>query len=220
MNKSMIFISLILILFSSGICTREGEEETDLYKKVFTNLSEVQENGVKIKYTSNKPINEELKKILKNYNENFLEAKLKKENDVVYYNDNIEKDDKRIKILASDEGQGTNIEIEMIQNTKHINIYNMKKELGKLVDDTSLKPQYFSYVKGKLKTEKQISDVNTMLKEKLIENGAIKFNSIPINSGITGVASNNKNLKLNYSISEYSGGKYLILGTPIIFTTY
>lgn len=220
MNKKIIFISLFVILCSSIFAQGVTDEESEIYNNIFTNFSSIEENGVKLQYGTKNNIMKEIEKISNIYNLEFIDSEIKKNDESYYYNKSIEDKENTIIVSASNEGQDTHIEVEIIEKTKYVNTRELAKKLEKLVDDTSVKPQYFSYVKGKLNSEKEINKINDELKEKLINNGAQKVNSIPINSGITGVALNNTDLNLNYSISEYSGGKYLIVGTPTIFTTY
>lgn len=220
MNKKIIFISLFFILCSSIFAQGEEEKESEIYNNIFTNFSSIEENGVKLQYDTKNNIIREVKKISNIYNIEFIDSEIKQNEESYYYNKSTEDKNNIITLSASNEGQDTHIEVEIIEKTKNVNIKELVKKLEKLVDDTFTKPQYFSYVKGKLNSQKEINKINEELKERLINNGAQKVNSIPINSGITGVASNNTDLNLNYSISEYSGGKYLIVGTPTIFTTY
>lgn len=220
MNKKIIFISLLIILCSSIFAQGEKEKESKIYSNIFTNFSSIEENGVKLQYDTKNNIMQEVKKISNIYNVELIDSEFKQNEESYYYNKSIQDKNNIITISASNEGQDTHIEVEIIEKTKNVNTKELVKKIDKLVDDTFTKPQYFSYVKGKLNSQKEINKINEELKEKLINNGAQKVNSIPINSGITGVASNNTDLNLNYSISEYSGGKYLIVGTPTIFTTY
>lgn len=220
MNKRIIFISLVLVLFSLIICQGERRRETSIYKNLFTNFSTIEENGVKVQYSINNSIFEECKKLCTSFNIDFKAEEIKKNDGVYYFNKIIVSGSRQTKLTVENEGQDTVVEIEIVENTKKVIVDDLKKELAKLVDDTFIKVQYFSYVKGNLNTQKQVSEINDYLQQKLKENGATKVNSIPINSGVTGVASNNRDFRFNYSICEYNSGKYLIVGTPTIFTTY
>ncbi len=220
MNKRIIFISLVLVLFSLIICQGERRRETSVYKNLFTNFSVIEENGVKVQYNTNHSILEECKKLSTYFNVDFKPEEIKRNEDIYYFTKIIISGNRQAKVTLENEGQDTIVEIELVENTKKVIVDDLKKELAKLVDDTFINIQYFSYVKGKLNTQKQINEINHYLQTKLKENGATKVNSIPINSGVTGVASNNREFQFNYSIFEYNSGKYLIVGTPTIFTTY
>ena len=209
-----------MFFFSLIICQGERRRETSIYKNIFTNFSTIEENGVKVQYSTSRSIFEECKKLSTYFDLDFKSEEIKKNDGIYYFSKVIVSGNRQTKVTLENEGQDTIVEIEIVQNTKQIIVDDLKKELAKLVDDTFINIRYFSYVKGKLNTQKQISEIKDYLQEKLKENGATKVNSIPINSGVTGVASNNRDFQFNYSICEYNSGKYLIIGTPTIFTTY
>jgi hypothetical protein len=52
------------------------------------------------------------------------------------------------------------------------------------------------------------------------ENYIRKINILKINNGYTGTGYLSNGEKINFALVKYNTGSYIIIGTPIIFTTY
>ncbi|MGL5245484.1 MAG: hypothetical protein ACRC7R_09960, partial [Sarcina sp.] len=105
-----------------------------------------------------------------------------------------------------------------IETSGLMDINKIKNVLEKLEDDTIEDKRYFSYLKGRINNENE-KNIETLIN--VIGKGYIKnMNTISINSGVTGIINLKNNEKINYSIMNYAIGTYLIVGSPIIFTTY
>lgn len=167
------------------------------------------ENGVKCNYVINGKAENEINRIkllILKYKDlssikitnNYLEAKTEDEEISIYtYNDKI----------------GCKVEVKIVNYEKENNINKLMKELIKLQNNNGNDIRYFSYIKSKVSNiEETLKDVenNKSLKDVRIIN---------INNGYTGIAKY-KNEKINFAINNYDTGSYLVIGTPIIFTTY
>lgn len=218
MRFRIALMSCFLYLFSLLTCQESMFNNDDTVLNVVTlNNIQISECGVKVQYFTNNNILSELNKIqsILNIGENNIVIKEQRENSLYI---EMNKDGTRYVIKGSAEDNLKVIELEIVKSTKDNDIKNLKKQLVKVQDDTWIKPQYYSYIKGRIVDEKK--DNIEVLERKLITNGATEVKTIPINSGFTGVAKFKNNLRLNYAICRYDRGTYLIIGTPIIFTTF
>ena len=167
------------------------------------------ENGVKCNYVINGKAENEINRIkllILKYKDlssikitnNYLEAKTEDEEISIYtYNDKI----------------GCKVEVKIVNYEKENNINKLMKELIKLQNNNGNDIRYFSYIKSK------VSNIEETLKNVENNKNLKGVRTININNGYTGIAKY-KNEKINFAINNYDTGSYLVIGTPIIFTTY
>lgn len=167
------------------------------------------ENGVKCNYVINGKAENEINRIkllILKYKDlssikitnNYLEAKTEDEEISIYtYNDKI----------------GCKVEVKIVNYEKENNINKLMKELIKLQNNNGNDIRYFSYIKSK------VSNIEETLKDVENNKNLKDVRIININNGYTGIAKY-KNEKINFAINNYDTGSYLVIGTPIIFTTY
>lgn len=219
--KKVIIIFILLISSSFIICqsTVIYKEET-IYKKIGQELNMIEESGIKLQYSTTRDLEQELNRI-----EKLLDIKLDiytTENMVKknYFNHEIDNTKYNIKILLNKEKNRTTSEIEIIDKSNRINIKNIKKKLNKIIDSTIKDEEYFTYTKGKLINGDNIEINNKKLIELIGYSQIKEYSVLPIKSGITGNIVLKNNCKFNYSFMKYNAEIYLIIGTPVIFTTY
>ena len=176
------------------------------------NISEFEENGVKLQYRTRDDITKEsyrIRKCLTNeINLNYMEIG---NNEFEAYNTDF---DINIKIWIED--KYTYVEIILInKNSKYttVDLHNMLKR----IENTRLENiQYFLYYKGK---EKELN--NNYFKDKLLEENYIQnIKILDINNGYSGTGYLGNGEKINFALINYNTGSHIIIGTPIIFTTY
>jgi len=95
--------------------------------------------------------------------------------------------------------------------------------------------KYFQYLKAKIQENnsnesiESIYTTNQRIIEILKNNGSENIETVSISNGLSTVAytkkyqekvNNNKLMDFNYAICNYSSGRYIIIGTPEIITTY
>lgn len=95
--------------------------------------------------------------------------------------------------------------------------------------------KYFQYLKAKIQESntnegiESIYAVNQRIIEVLKNNGSKNIETVSIKNGLSTVAytkkyqekvNNNKLMDFNYAVCNYSSGRYIIIGTPEIITTY
>ncbi|MDY4079703.1 MAG: hypothetical protein SOY42_13150 [Clostridium sp.] len=167
------------------------------------------ENGVKCNYIINGKAENEINRI------NLLLLKYKDLNNIKINNNYLEAktEDEEISIYTYTGKIGCKVEIKIVNYDKEDNINKLIKELIKLQNNNGNDIRYFSYIKSR------VNNIEETLKN-LENNKNLKgMQTININNGYTGIAKY-KNEKINFAINNYDTGSYLVIGTPIIFTTY
>lgn len=160
------------------------------------------ENGVKIQYNIKSSLDKEIERIKKIYiKENKIEET---EDDSHFYIVG----DKNIEVNLWCEDGIVFVEAISINNDKDIDTISLKNDLKKLQNKKTNSVKYFEYYKGRL------NSINS-LKEVKEEEGFIK-----VHNGYVGNYELKSGSKISYGIMEYDTGVYVIVGTPIIFTTY
>ena len=107
--------------------------------------------------------------------------------------------------------------VEIINKQKEKSFRSFAREICNLGFNSKDNLRYFEEVKGRINNNSYtVKDLNIDLKSLGIsENEYLK-----INNGTCGKITLDNGKKLTYSISDYESGKYLIIGTPMIFSTY
>lgn len=160
------------------------------------------ENGVKIQYNIKSSLDKEIERIKKIYiKENKIEET---EDDSHFYIVG----DKNIEVNLWCEDGIVFVEAISINNDKDIDTISLKNDLKKMQNKKTNSVKYFEYYKGRL------NSINS-LKEIKEEEGFTK-----VHNGYVGNYELKSGSKISYGIMEYDTGVYVIVGTPIIFTTY
>lgn len=160
------------------------------------------ENGVKIQYNIKSDIKDEVKRIKDIYNEGYSIENLTDKNHFYIKGDN------DIEMKVWEEEDRVFVEGTIINSKKETSTVELKKELQKLQDNKVNSLRYFEYYKGKLNSVKSIKDLS-------LSNELIK-----VHNGYVGKSKLKDGNQISYGIMEYDTGVYVIVGTPIIFTTY
>lgn len=112
---------------------------------------------------------------------------------------------------------------------------SLKNNVNEVIGYRGKNMKYFQYLKAKMQ------DINTNIgmesvyatNQRIIKilkyNKSKNIETVSINNGLSTVAytkmyeeevSNNKLIDFNYAVCDYSSGRYIIIGTPEIITTY
>lgn len=160
------------------------------------------ENGVKIQYNIKSSLDKEIERIKKVY---IKENKIEETEDNSHF---YIVGDKNIEVNLWCEDGIVFVEAISINNDKDIDTISLKNNLKKLQNQKTNSVKYFEYYKGRL------NSINS-LKEIKEEEGFTK-----VHNGYVGNYKLKSGSKISYGIMEYDTGVYVIVGTPIIFTTY
>ncbi|MGG7159284.1 hypothetical protein [Clostridium baratii] len=162
------------------------------------------ENGVKIQYNIKSSLDKEIERIKKIYiKENKIEET---EDDSHFYIVG----DKNIEVNLWCEDGIVFVEAISINNDKDIDTISLKNDLKKLQNKKTNSVKYFEYYKGRLNSINSLKEIKEEEEE-----GFTK-----VHNGYVGNYELKSGSKISYGIMEYDTGVYVIVGTPIIFTTY
>lgn len=213
MRLRISIIILILLSFSNIGAFSSDKRRIDCFddlEYVCINNSKFVENGIKIQYKTKNDKQNEIYRINKYFsNSNVYNCEQLTENKMKLY-------DKDIKI-----------EIEFWADSKYsyvtmtfmnINdVYRTEDLLGmfkELINKECEDIQYYRYYKGKVTSNSEEEYINNMFSY------ISKSQILELSNGYTGSGYCTNGEKINFTISSYDTGAYMIIGTPIIFTTY
>ena len=212
--KKIFFV--FLLIFSLLIINGkeyECEAKKDLFNEVeryILNEYEFVNNGVKLEYTIKTDINNELKRINKIFAAKSDVIVTKGENWISVEGENI-----NYSVNMYNYNELIKVEVIVINNDKTLSESYLKLLVQEIRNSNFIDERYFSFIKGKRKTEDKnaFEDIENKLKIKVNEN-------LDISNGSIAKATMMDGTNINIGQITYDTGSYLIIGTPIIFVTY
>ena len=212
--KKIFFV--FLLIFSLLIINGkeyECEAKKDLFNEVERYvLSEYEfiQNGMKLQYTIKADISDELDRIDKIFQSKNDLVVTKSENSISAKSENI-----NYSVNIYNYSKLTKVEVIVINTDKTLSESYLRLLVEEIRNSNFINERYFSFIKGKIKTEGKniFEDVENKLKIIINENIDISNGSIAKATMIDGT-------NLNIGQITYDTGSYLIIGTPIIFVTY
>ena len=120
------------------------------------------------------------------------------------------------------------VTLNVVQYDNGYRLSELKNRINIAVGKDEKEVKYFDYLKAQINKgdkEKVNSDIAKLLKN----NNASNIDTIKIDNGYSTVAytkkypvmkNNGKWMDLNYAVCSYFSGDYVIIGTPVIITTY
>ena len=214
-NKISIVIFILVSFLNVGAMSNEVGNTKNSFGTLENNIKEVsefQENGVKLQYKTSDNIEKESARV-KEYLESNINGIYKESNKNQFeiFNDDL---DTKIKVWRED--KYTYVEITLINKNPKYATMDLKNILKKVENQKVENRQYFFYYEGK---EKGI-DKNYSMDKLINENNIEKTNLLEINNGYVGTGYLSNGDKINFSLIKYNTGSHIIIGTPIIFATY
>lgn len=178
-------------------------------ESAYLNKSEFVENGSKIQYKTKNSIENEKNRI-KNYISNNCVSDYQEVNNIIrFYNNDIQAE----AYLWNDDIY-TYAEITVVNNNPEYKTEDLIGVLKGLENKDLSEVQYYQYYKGRISFDKE--DEYTID----ICNSIHNADMIGLKNGYTGSGYCTDGEKINFAISNYDTGAYVIIGTPIIFATY
>jgi len=214
-NKISIVIFILVSFLNVGAMSNEVGNTKNSFGTLENNIKEVsefQENGVKLQYKTSDNIEKESARV-KEYLESNINGIYKESNKNQFeiFNGDL---DTKIKVWCED--KYTYVEITLINKNPKYATMDLKNILKKVENQKVENRQYFFYYEGK---EKGI-DKNYSMDKLINENNIEKTNLLEINNGYVGTGYLSNGDKINFSLIKYNTGSHIIIGTPIIFATY
>lgn len=214
MNKNI--FTMIMFCFSFIFCPSISNLENEIYTKVSEELCDIEEYGMKIEYLTNENINKELNNLY-----NSLKIKdftIVEESEGVLYLEN-SNDEIKLNISLLKENRKNRVQVEII--SKYRIDFNYIKEYFQVIHNKNISNiKYYTYIKGDIRENNNIDEIEEKLIELINNKYVIGIQKINLENGTTGIINLKSDYQFNYSIMTYEEDRKLILGTPIIFTTY
>lgn len=214
MNKNI--FTMIMFCFSFIFCPSISNLENEIYTKVSEELCDIEEYGMKIEYLTNENINKELNNLCNSLKiKDFIIAE-ESEDGLYLENSN---DEIKLNVSLIKENKKNRAQIEII--SKYRIDFNYIKEYFQVIHNKNISNiKYYTYIKGDIRENNNIDEVEEKLIELINNKYVIGIQKINLGNGTTGIINLKSDYQFNYSIMTYEEDRKLILGTPIIFTTY
>lgn len=210
--KISVLILILLSFFNIGAVSNTNIEGNSFSNMEFSliNKSEFIENGCKIQYKTKNSIYSERNRV-KDYiiDKCSVNYKTVEKSKIEFLNDYMQ-----IETDLWNDDEYTYVAITIINNNTDYKTDKLINILKGLENESFIEVEYYKYYKGRLACDKEEQYV------KDIVNSIYNVDVIRINNGYTGNGYCNYGEKINFAISNYNTGTYIIIGTPIIFTTY
>lgn len=207
---SVLFLILFLFFNMAAISAKEINNNDFYNLENSINIkSNFKENGLKMQFKTKKSIEKEyvdLKKYLIDKS-NGIYTKIDNERFEIFNNG--------IKICVNlwRIEDYTYTEITIINTNPEYKVKSLEELIGniKKLDIKELK--IFLYYKGEINNNKSINDFHEI-------ESLNNLNILSINNGYTGTGISKLGTKMNFALVSYNDKSQIIIGTPIIFTTY
>lgn len=209
MNKS--FFTMIFFLVSSFLCCNNDLFlDSEIYSKVSENLCNINEYGIRVEYVTSNSMLDEFKMY-----EPYLD----------YSNINLKENNTSLNIewmhnnlFIIEEEENTRVQIDLVSED-YIDIKKLKIKFESINNKDRDDINYYTYIKGNIfKNNIDIieNDIVNLFNGEKIDT----IQKMSLKGGTTGIINLENGYQFNYSIMTYDEDRILILGTPIIFTTY
>lgn len=210
--KMSIVLLVLLSFFNMGAISKNNIKSYsfDNLESAYINKSDFVENGVKIEYKTKNSIGYEKDRVINYISNNYLAtSEDTKDNNIIFYNDDLQ-----IELEFWKDDLYTYTAVIVVNRNPNKKTEELTKTLKGLVSDDFNEFQCYKYYKGKIPRNNENEYTDDM------HNRICKSNMISLNNGYTGSGYCINGEKINFAISNYNTGAYVIVGTPIIFTTY
>lgn len=213
--KLSIAVFLLLSFFNLGAVSREVNEKEfsfGILESDMKNISEFQENGVKLQYKTLEDTGKEISNIKKQLHCN-IDGDYKQINKNQFQ---ILKDGFHIDVKTWGENKYNYFEIKLINKNPKYNTLNLKDMLKKIEDKKSEDIQYFLYYKGKSTGNDRNYYIDKLANKEEIQ----KADLLQISNGYVGTGNLSNGDRFNFALIKYDTGSNIIIGTPTIFELY
>lgn len=206
----LIFIILFSLLIINGVeyeCYESEKYYRDMEKFLIENYDFVQ-NGVKLEYITNTSIIEEKNRIIEILTNELI-------SDIDIFNNRIVCIDEMLTYnINLINGEKTKIEIVIMNTSSNFNSSDLRQAVENLKNSKCIDERIYYFSKVRIDEEKNILPfILDGINEDTIEEAEISNGKVLKAEFIDGS-------KINMGQINYDTGKYIIIGTPIIFVTY
>ena len=214
MNNNIFIAALFCfsLIFSPSTMNLDNK----VYSKVEEEICNIEEYGMKIEYITDENIKDEFNNISDYIKIEDFDSIVEKENEIYL---NTSKEQFNLDINLIEENSKSRIQIVIV--SKNRIDFNNIKEYFQVIHNKNMKNiKYYTYIKGNIRENNNIDEIEEKLIESIGKSKIKEKQRINLEKGTTGIINLKSDYQFNYSIMTYEEDRKLILGTPIIFTTY
>ncbi|MDU5492941.1 MAG: hypothetical protein E6094_08295 [Clostridium perfringens] len=214
MNNN-IFIAA-LFCFSLIFSTSTMNLDNKVYSKVEEEICNIEEYGIKIEYITDENIKDQFNNISDYIKIEDFDSIVEKENEIYL---NTSKEQFNLDINLIEENSKSRVQIVIV--SKNRIYFNDIKEYFQVIHNKNMKNiKYYTYIKGNIRENNNIDEIEEKLIKSIGKSKVKEIKRINLEKGTTVIINLKSDYQFNYSIMTYEEDRKLILGTPIIFTTY
>ncbi|EHK2356442.1 hypothetical protein ACV3U9_03755 [Clostridium perfringens] len=214
MNNNIFIAALFCfsLIFSPSTMNLDNK----VYSKVEEEICNIEEYGMKIEYITDENIKDQFNNISDYIKIEDFDSIVEKENEIYL---NTSKEQFNLDINLIEENSKSRVKIVII--SKNRIYFNNIKEYFQVIHNKNMKNiKYYTYIKGNIRENNNIDEIEEKLIKSIGKSKVKKNKRINLEKGTTGIINLKSDYQFNYSIMTYEEDRKLILGTPIIFTTY
>ena len=214
MNNNIFIAALFCfsLIFSPSTMNLDNK----VYSKVEEEICNIEEYGMKIEYITDENIKDQFNNISDYIKIEDFDSIVEKENEIYL---NTSKEQFNLDINLIEENSKSRVQIVIV--SKNRIDFNDIKEYFQVIHNKNMKNiKYYTYIKGNIRENNNIDEIEEKLMESIGKSKVKEIKRINLEKGTTGIINLKSDYQFNYSIMTYEEDRKLILGTPIIFTTY
>ena len=214
MNNNIFIAALFCfsLIFSPSTMNLDNK----VYSKVEEEICNIEEYGMKIEYITDENIKDEFNNISDYIKIEDFDSIVEKENEIYL---NTSKEQFNLDINLIEENSKSRVQIVIV--SKNRIDFNDIKEYFQVIHNKNMKNiKYYTYIKGNIRENNNIDEIEEKLIKSIGKSKLKEIKRINLEKGTTGIINHKSDYQFNYSIMTYEEDRKLILGTPIIFTTY
>lgn len=214
MNNNIFIAALFCfsLIFSPSTMNLDNK----VYSKVEEEICNIEEYGMKIEYITDENIKDQFNNISDYIKVEDFNSIVEKENEI-YLNTSKEQFNLYINLIK----ENSKSRVQMVIVSKNRINFNEIKEYFQVIHNKNMKNiKYYTYIKGNIRENNNIDEIEEKLIKSISKSKVKEIKRINLEKGTTGIINLKSDYQFNYSIMTYEEDRKLILGTPIIFTTY
>ncbi|MDV4151599.1 hypothetical protein R0131_12240 [Clostridium sp. AL.422] len=169
------------------------------------------ENGVRIEYSTNNNIEDEIQSVKNNIEKQF-KGQVNIDKNTIAVTDEY----RDIKVVVWQDMEDTKVQISYVNYNNKQLTNQLMKEIEQIQNFAAKKIKYFNFLKVKIIEERKQNILDLLMKN-------VKENTLEELNVFNGKVSKGRLIdgsKINFSFMTYDDEEYLVLGTPVIFVTY
>ena len=214
MNNNIFIAALFCfsLIFSPSTMSLDNK----VYSKVEEEICNIEEYGMKIEYITDENIKDQFNNISDYIKIEDFDSIVEKENEIYL---NTSKEQFNLDINLIEENSKSRVQIVIV--SKNRIDFNDIKEYFQVIHNKNMKNiKYYTYIKGNIRENNNIDEIEEKLIKSIGKSKVKEIKRMNLEKGTTGIINLKSDYQFNYSIMTYEEDRKLILGTPIIFTTY